>query len=297
VPNRPSNQDSESALWKAVHKLERDLSGLRGIVSKPSFLTKVWGERNWVIPCALVVSGSVVTGASYVAGLIIDSHVESTVGHRLTDVEGALAAIRIRQLSGNPTDPQDIKEATDVLIAAKSNNLQVSKDVVLAAGKQFVEAVKKNPDAWTAAIAVLDYRSFLNVIQPPGETHLGSGQSHYNFESSFLLNPSQATLATIGAARAPDVPQLRRISAPDLNKDSPAGPNFLRWSNATVVLDGMYLKKIAFRNSHIIYRGGPLVLEKIYFLNCTFEVVPQQSGQDLAYAVLSTDPATSFTKL
>lgn len=51
--------------------------------------------------------------------------------------------------------------------------------------------------------------------------------------------------------------------------------------NCPQVLDGIGWKNIVFLGSHIIYRGGPLILENVIFVNCTFEVQQNNDGQSL----------------
>jgi hypothetical protein len=66
-------------------------------------------------------------------------------------------------------------------------------------------------------------------------------------------------------------------------------------SNSPFIVDTLYLKHVIFQNSHIIYRGGPVILEDVYFVNCTFEVVQQSAGQSFAKAILDTSESTSFS--
>lgn len=61
----------------------------------------------------------------------------------------------------------------------------------------------------------------------------------------------------------------------------------LALKNCSQLLDGLYWKDMLFVDSHIKYSGGPVILENVIFLNCTFEVgTGNESFQVLEYAAL-----------
>jgi hypothetical protein len=62
-----------------------------------------------------------------------------------------------------------------------------------------------------------------------------------------------------------------------------------------VVLDGMQLRNVVFRDVRIVYGGGPLKMTNVFFLNCTFEMKPDVNTLKLASAALTPGPATSFS--
>jgi hypothetical protein len=47
---------------------------------------------------------------------------------------------------------------------------------------------------------------------------------------------------------------------------------------------------LAFRDARIIYSGGPLKLDSVYFVNCTFELQSGKSGRKLAETLLAESP-------
>ncbi len=53
---------------------------------------------------------------------------------------------------------------------------------------------------------------------------------------------------------------------------------------------GMVYKHLAFRNAKIIYSGGPLKLNTVYFINCTFELQSGKEGKQLAEVLLAQNP-------
>ena len=55
------------------------------------------------------------------------------------------------------------------------------------------------------------------------------------------------------------------------------------------LLDGIKWKNVTFVNTHIIYAGGPLALDHVSFVNCTFDVPHDRKGEQVVnYATLAT---------
>jgi hypothetical protein len=61
-----------------------------------------------------------------------------------------------------------------------------------------------------------------------------------------------------------------------------------------VKLDGYRLKNIIFKDVKVLYEGGPVEMENVYSVNCTFEVSRRPNGQSFASTVLASSPATTF---
>jgi hypothetical protein len=220
----------------------------------------------------------------------------SAIDDNLKSLNIAVADIRLKQASSSPTASQSIKDAQNILHTAQSNKVAIPSDAIADAGTKFVSATKTNPDAWNAVLELLSYRTYVNSLTVP----LGPQEpiskaliTQYQFNPETFPNGAFGTMRTIGSSKAPDVPQFRSLSVPDLNEKLGVGPSFLVLDSATLVLDAMYIKKVIFVNSHIIYRGGPVVLENAYFLNCTFEIDRQSNGQQLANRIMS-GPSTTF---
>src|SRR2546430_386478 len=52
-----------------------------------------------------------------------------------------------------------------------------------------------------------------------------------------------------------------------------SGPNAIAMGTEKgFVLDGFYLDNVVFQNANIIYHGGPVILQSVRFVNCTFDV-------------------------
>jgi hypothetical protein len=186
--------------------------------------------------------------------------------------------------------PQKSGSLNPVLEAAKDAKARLDVPTVVAAGKEFAKASVSDPKAWEATAALLDYKTFLEKTNSPatGAKANRSGVAQYQFPSTI------GSLWTINASNQPDVPQMHLIDQPDLNKGSPTGPAFLIVRGGVFPLDGYYLKRVIIQDAHVIYNGGALVLDQVYFVNCTFEIKQGASGLEFADAVFSNNP-TAFT--
>lgn len=61
-----------------------------------------------------------------------------------------------------------------------------------------------------------------------------------------------------------------------------------------LVIDGLDARNVVFSNCKIIYSGGQISMDNVYFSNCTFEIVRQ--GKDFARAALSPSGQMGIVK-
>jgi hypothetical protein len=47
------------------------------------------------------------------------------------------------------------------------------------------------------------------------------------------------------------------------------------------MLDGWHLKHVLFQDMKLLYHGGPLLLEDVYFFNCQLECMPSDNSWKL----------------
>ncbi len=81
----------------------------------------------------------------------------------------------------------------------------------------------------------------------------------------------------------------------DLNKDKPVGFQYIFVTGGAVEIGGMEMKSVIFQDSHIKYGGGPLTMNNVYFVNCTFEMPSGTNQQRLAAAILAPSVVTHFS--
>jgi len=56
----------------------------------------------------------------------------------------------------------------------------------------------------------------------------------------------------------------------------------------TVYLDDERMRKVIVQNSVIEYDGGPLLLENVYFVNCTFDIRETPKDKQLGTSILAS---------
>jgi hypothetical protein len=211
---------------------------------------------------------------------------------RLTRIEADLIALRVSQSGSNPIDKKSQAEAKEALANAKNSSIKIPPSVIERTGEKFIEATKSDPAAWDTALQFVNYRSFLNASAPQGKfvTNFVSLKTQYN-----IISPGgqpKPTISTFGL-----VPIDKAAALDVIGKTRNTGPNgvqYLFLDGGAIVLDGSQFKHIVLRNVHVVYRGGPAILEDVYFLNCTFEIVQENNGQLFASTVLASSPATNF---
>jgi hypothetical protein len=162
-------------------------------------------------------------------------------------------AAAIEQSSDYATPVGAIEAVKAIVQQAKAEKLAAAPEVLQAANTRIQNAVASDPKlqgaAWSARLALLDYRSSL---QEPfkGQTVAGTGQ-----ESAF---------------QTPQLPIIRESVYRDI----------------TQKLDGVFWKDIVFENVHVEYDGGPIAMQNVRFINCTFSMSDTQRTDKLVNLIL-----------
>jgi hypothetical protein len=308
--------------FQNLKKRVKELEEKKKDQGTPQSQSPSWTQRNqlltWLIGLAVSILAIILT---VYAGVIphIEKHVDDQVTIKVNDalkqplgqmgtMSNDIAEIKGTLKAWGPLiTPQFFKRAASlsdkqfkeslpqlkaVAQTAIQNRTAVPDEDVTTIGKRAITLASANSDssapAWDTLQTLLQYRSFLNSVQVPlGPQVPITGNAHSYYEISHENTMEPPILKTIGISDYANSAQLRNISAPDLNKGAPTGPSLLVFQTPTLILDNLYAKNVVFENTHIIYRGGPLTLEGVYFLNCTFEIQRQTKSENFAEAILS----------
>ena len=228
--------------------------------------------------------------------LMIKSEVQTQVApitDRLIKVETQLellprdipaAIMRLPGIIKNArTDEQKLQAAlqaaTQIMEDAKSQRA----DVTLASVKETGAAILHSPDYPSASkvralalSAVLNYRSFLTAQEVPQVPGARPVVKPTDFDVQFTFKPLSAT------TRPPIIlfdPEM--VSGADgalltgIGRESTRSrPRYLivEGANFELDLDGYHLRNVIVRDARIVYNGGPVLLENVFFVNCTFEI-------------------------
>jgi hypothetical protein len=201
-----------------------------------------------------------------------------------------------------PNKGVNAKRASDILNAAKKEGTRLDPETITVAGKEFISAGVSSSDShvWNTALAFLDYRSFLNSALAPATDKFAPRDKEplnwkLEFDTTHLKVGDTGKLTTGKKVPAERAAVLELIDSHH-NVGEKFGFEFILIADVSAgfKLDGMKLKNIIFKDSKIIYEGGPVQMENVYFVNCTFEVSKKPNGKNFASTVLASAPATTF---
>ncbi len=226
--------------------------------------------------------------------------IEGKVDGLLKDaLNGILKSLKGIKHQSSDLARKRLQLAADLAKAAGQAGIQVDTKTVAEAGKNALESTD-NPRladaAWQTTLQLVNYRSFLNAGLAPNPKN-PVPISEFKGEWSYDLMPAGTPSSDVGITVVGLVPRERaavmEFLQNPLNADAKFGPEFLIIDGAPLSLDGVRLKNVIFRNSRIVYRGGPMQMDNVYFVNCTFEVPRRPNGQELC-ATLLASTATTF---
>ncbi len=273
-----------------------------------SHQTKGWGRvgafiRYWSLPSAAVtvILFALVQWNQYTQFRV---HSEDRLGdleNGVKDIRASLDALRLKQNSSNPSSPAVIKETEAILESAQKTGLKISQDTIREEGTKFIHAEEKIPEAWQAVSAFLNYRSYLNLnFTPPHGPPTPVAASGYSIQIAPKIGENRTGIVRHGgqilaaAANAPPdkAARLETLQTFNVARSGPALLIVEVGENDAMVLDGAYIKNVIIRNTTVQYSGGPLVLDNVYFVNCSFELVPKTNSRQLADVILTSAAAT-----
>jgi hypothetical protein len=201
--------------------------------------------------------------------------------------------------------------ANTATAAALQAGVKIDSSLVFEAGRDALLSTN-NDDlaalAWAASQQLTNYASFLRANMMPV---LGSSQRPKTGRFALaapidnrgrpIKNPDITTFGFATADKAalfehigpiPAVglpPELNPIVHPEQGNAEYAVVDFL---GQTVILDGMRLRNIILKNSHLTYTGKLIDLNNVYFVGCTFTFPNDLRGQQFAKALFET--STTF---
>ena len=208
--------------------------------------------------------------------------------------EKRLTKLQLNKLSAQITNAQRTKRHLEpTLIAGLGND-------VLAFTNSSDQEISTL--AWNTAIQLADYRTILNreVAKSRVESAKAAAKRGTDFDmEARVLDPTNVTFG-IAYDQNKTVPfdqaaRYERLGNPLLRRDFGRPFYIASGKGVELLLDGHYLKNVIFHDAQISYQGGPLVMENVYFVNCTFHVQPSPNARQLTIAVLNSTSITFDT--
>jgi hypothetical protein len=220
-------------------------------------------------------------------------------GKKLVAIYDALGPQIITQASQEPSNPKNIVEAKQVVDKALKKRQKIDSTLIAEAGRKFIEASTTTPKAWDTALAFVDYQSFVRSFNPkiPSDFTPTTGYTEWAYTTSGITTwdlSKHTTGYLSGIVPHKDAAVLEELDKP-LNLNDKPGSLYAEWDNIIIKLDGKRIKNIVFKDSKIIYEGGRVQMDNVYFVNCTFEMPSKPNSENLALTLVASVPETNFS--
>jgi hypothetical protein len=224
---------------------------------------------------------------------------------RLDTLELSSRALRSAQ---EPAKEKNQIAAKAVIAEAKKKSIRLPGTVVEDAGESFIEASKTEPKAWGVALDFIAYRSDLNVS---GLVDLGEypGMSYsdifrgFRIYASWRLVPFEHGAIDVRLGDELKFKQDMEKEYRDRIGKLPQEKNIYaqyvmavgKGTTSLLPIDGLHFRNVVLKNARVVYSGGPILLENVKFIDCTFDLPRNEDTMSFARSVLQTQEV-AFSK-
>ncbi len=229
---------------------------------------------------------------------------KTDVGKTNERIDRALTDALNKLVSAAKSRPRGSKATLEtgeqIISIAKSVNAKLDPKVLAEFGNWASNQTSDpavSPVAWKSLTEAVNYRSFLNVNYAPKLSDLTPWPENDQYRQSLNVRPHESgavsarplTVYFAGGHQPPDKSaRLETLSRPQ-QQGSGIGMFVIEGDADFIVLDGMYMKNVILRNARVIYEGGPVRLESVYFVNCTFVLKQAQPTRRLGGEILQAE--------
>jgi hypothetical protein len=186
-----------------------------------------------------------------------------------------------------------LRQARSILDTAALSRAKATPAVFSRVRRMLDEGLAKpqlQQTAWLTRLAALHYSTATfskpapRGITPPPNTPIA------NFwVISTVAGQNDAQISASGRITSPsDGAIYQQFGTANLNASAKYAPTYIIVSSPSgVILDGEMLRQVWLKNTRIVYNGGPLMLEDVHFVNCTFEMPDNSNSRMLAAMILN----------
>jgi hypothetical protein len=188
----------------------------------------------------------------------------------------------------------ELPRIKQTVIAATKENVTVPIEDIKAIGKNAIEASSGNSKqaslAWQIVLNLVSYHSSFNSMYKPTAPliPLRNGVAFKYYYLSAKKNDFPKAEITREAGVPSKQAARYDFIGVDQNLDKPLGPAFLILTGGSVILDGFHIRNAIFEGVEIHYVGGPVILENVIFINCTFVIDNNDPGRRLGENMLAS---------
>jgi hypothetical protein len=197
----------------------------------------------------------------------------TALGLELKNIEAAIINRKLKRL-GDPKkmDDRTIEMVTSAIIYAKDNDLPGDLRSTTETGISFLEMAYTQPKALEAAQGYLGYRTNFNrnliAVKNASEiatTPYAGDETHY--AQRFLPGFATPRITVGGSVPADRGVRMNRIG---VDENVQRHDEVMLVEGGGYYLDEVEIRHVVFRYTTLAYDGGPLILEGVVFVNCSF---------------------------
>ena len=217
---------------------------------------------------------------------------------RLSRLEAALPTAQLANATSGTLNEQKIQKIERVVAEAKQTGARIEPEALSNVGRHLIKSSasadpKLADAAWNTIREMVAYRTTLNVTSLPliGAPALPKRTTYYAFvDVKFDARPK---VAVAGSVPRGQNAILEPIGS-GMNNSLLIGDQYIIVSEGIAIIDGIEMKNVIFQNLKVVYHGGPIIMNNVYFVNCTFDLPQDLRGQNLALTLLQS-PVTTFS--
>jgi len=229
-------------------------------------------DWKWWVTTGIVVLGLIVGSAWKLKDELtkIDKHiarVETAVriigakqgGDTKTLIDEALMASKSAADAGRTESAKTLLDIANHLLAEQKVSREPAPQEFFDSAIKKYQKLKQSPEladsAWDGTTKLAEYRSAISTVPLGFGIHIGELSHKGGFrylKDSLISGPSAIAMGT----------------------------------ERGFVLDGFFLDNVVFENANIIYKGGPVVLQNVRFVNCQFDVRRSPRSEQLLEAAM-----------
>ncbi|MEX2303714.1 MAG: hypothetical protein WD733_22415 [Bryobacterales bacterium] len=277
LANRVSSIDGRLGAPKDESALRHPLLIALFVVLATAFV----GFQSWMAYSIHTYSG-LLTGIEERLGGLEKSLLSH--GQRISTIE---VSSQLERAAASPTLPESQNAVVAAVAEAQQKGVALPEALVAKTGQQLIETAEKQPSAWAAVLKLITYRSSLNTIKTGTPIFPGVNETHYEVFPPPGLSPPAVFQSGRAGVPISQAARLSRIGE-TLNEDVAIGPLFMYLKGGAVDLDGMHIRSVAFIGVEVHYSGGPLVLQRATFVDCTFVIENVQRGRRFGESILAS---------
>jgi hypothetical protein len=206
---------------------------------------------------------------------------------KLRGMDKEFLALRALLSANQPDRRQNQLAAKRLLADARQGIEQLPQDVVDQAGTSFIQAARKDPNAWGVALDFVSYRTLLNLPEmPTGKIGPLPAGKTWVYDLPWIGDNKPQMLFTNKLGVPAEQAARLELIGEDQNKGLSEGPGLIIVTGGAVNLDSHYVRQVIFQGAEVHYGSKSMILENVVFINCKFVLENDDRGREFAQEVL-----------